>query len=82
MPISYTVKSAYKELIGTMKIIMFFITGVPTKRIGNQFLGKNWGMKISSYNWKFLKVDFTLGLLKIKTNKYINYLNFLVEHKC
>ena len=50
MPISYTVKSAYKELIGTMKIIMFFITGVPNKRTGNQLLGKNWGMKISSYN--------------------------------
>ena len=32
---AYTVKSVCKELIVTMKIIMFLITGVPYKRIVN-----------------------------------------------
>jgi len=33
-----TVISAYKELIGTMKICFLFITGVPYKSLVNEFI--------------------------------------------
>ena len=42
-----TVKSAYKDLIGTMNKL-FLTTRLPYKRKVNWFVAKNWGMKISS----------------------------------